>query len=51
MEIIMLNQWNLEQEMQSYEIIKEEQDLLKLNKEREDFKYWALKKQADDFEI
>ncbi len=37
--------------MQSYEMVKEEINLLKLNKEEEDAKYWALKKQVDDLEI
>ncbi len=41
----------LEQQLQSYEIIKGGNNLLKANKEREDAKYWALKKEADDFEI
>jgi len=30
---------------------KKKKDLLKLNKEREDARYWALKKHADDLEI
>jgi hypothetical protein len=34
-----------------YEIIKGERDLLKENKDREDAKYWALKKEANDLEI
>jgi len=37
--------------MQSYEMVKEEINLLKLNKERKDARYWALKKQVDDLEI
>ncbi len=40
----------LEQHMQSYDII-EEINLLKLNQERKDARYWALKKQVDDLEI
>jgi hypothetical protein len=32
-------------------MVKEEINLLKLNKEEEDAKYWALKKQVDDLEI
>lgn len=53
MEIVMLNQITriLEQQMQSYEMVKEEINLLKLNKERKDARYWALKKQVDDLEI
>ncbi len=49
----MLNQskGNLDQKLQSYDIIKEEIDLLKLNKKREDARYWALKKHVDDLEI
>ncbi len=49
----MLNQskGNLEQKHWSYDVIKEERDLLKLNQDREDAKYWALKKHADDLEI
>ncbi len=37
--------------MQSYDIIREEKFLLKLSQGREDVKYWALKKQANDMEI
>ncbi len=37
----------MEQQMQLYEMIKGERDLLKPNQEREDAKYWALKRQAD----
>jgi hypothetical protein len=34
-----------------YETIKGERDLLKENQEREDVKYWALKKEANDLDI
>jgi hypothetical protein len=37
--------------MQSYETIKGEIDLLKTNQEREEAKYWALKKEANDLKI
>jgi hypothetical protein len=37
--------------MQLYETIKGERDLLKTNQDREDAKYWALKKEANDLEI
>jgi hypothetical protein len=49
----MLNQskGNLEYKHRSYDIIKEERDLLKLNQKKEDARYWALKKHADDLEI
>lgn len=53
MEFILANQrkGTLEQQLQSYEIIKVEKTLLKLNQEREDARYWVLKKQANDLEI
>ncbi len=41
----------LEQHIESYDIIREEKNLLKLNQEREDARYWAVKKHADDLEI
>jgi hypothetical protein len=37
--------------MQLYETIKGERDLLKENQEKEDAKYWALKKELDNLEI
>jgi hypothetical protein len=33
------------------EIIKGKRDLLKENQDKEDVKYWALKKEADNLEI
>jgi hypothetical protein len=52
MDVILLNlkKGTLEEQLQSFENIKEERNLLKLNQE-EDVKYWALKKHVDDFEI
>ncbi len=46
MELIMEKQRKvtLEHQMQSYQTIKGERDLLKTNQEREEAKYWALKK-------
>ncbi len=42
---------NLEQQLQSMDIIKEEKYLLKHNEaEKEDQKYWAMKKQTYEFE-
>ncbi len=53
MEFIMVKQKKatLEQQMQLYETIKGERDLLKENQEKEDAKYWALKKELDNLEI
>jgi 5-formyltetrahydrofolate cyclo-ligase len=34
-----------------YETIKRERDLLKVNQNKEDAKYWALKKEVNDMEI
>lgn len=37
--------------MQSFEIIREKKDMLKLNQERKDARYQALTKQLDDLEM
>ncbi len=48
MELIMVKhrKATLEQQMQLYETIKGERDMLKVNQDRQDAKYWALKKEA-----
>lgn len=53
MKLLMANQrkGTLEQQMQSYEIIRKKKDMLKLNQEREDVRYQALTKQLDDLEM
>lgn len=37
--------------MQLHDIIKGKRDLLKENQDREDAKYWALMRKANDLEI
>ncbi len=53
MELIMVKyrKATMEQLMQLYETIKGEKDLLKVNQDREDAKYWAQKKEVNDMEI
>ncbi len=53
MKLLMANQrkGTLEQQMQSFEIIREKKDMLKLNQKRKDARYQALTKQLDDLEM
>lgn len=53
MKLLMANQrkGTLEQQMQSYEIIREKKDMLKLNQEREDARHQVLTKKLDDLEM
>ncbi len=54
MELLVMKQRKvtLEQQMQSYETINGKKDLLKAKfQDKEDAKYWALKKEANNMEI